>query len=88
MKKKKLTVREVLQEMITTHTGSISSKIIIGAITYLLLTTAVIGLMFINPGFPGLTEIVSILILTSSSLLGLTTIENLKQKKNYGKTED
>ena len=86
--KKKLTVREILQEMITTHTGSISSKIIIGAITYLLLTAAVIGLMFINPGFPGLTEIVSILILTSSSLLGLTTIENLKQKKNYGKTED
>ena len=86
--KKKLTVREILQEMITTHTGSISSKIIIGAITYLFLTAAVIGLMFINPGFPGLTEIVSILILTSSSLLGLTTIENLKQKKNYGKTED
>lgn len=89
MKKKLLTLRETILDMITSHTGSISSKIVIGAVSYLILVTAIVILMFINPSFPGLTELISVLIITSASLLGLTTVENIKQKKeNYGKTED
>lgn len=89
MKKKLLTFRETVLDMITSHAGSISSKIVIGAVSYLILVTAIVILMFINPSFPGLTELISVLIITSASLLGLTTVENIKQKKeNYGKTED
>ena len=82
MKKKKLTIREIFIDMITNHSGSVSSKIVIGTVSYLSLVTAIVILMFINPSFPGLTELVSVLIITSSSLLGLTTVENIKQKKN------
>lgn len=80
--KKKLTFREILQDMITTHTGSVSSKIVIGAITYLIITAALLTLMFINPSFSGLSELLTVLILTSASLLGLTTVENIKQRKD------
>lgn len=73
-----MTVREILTQMITTHAGSISSKIVIGALAYMIVTIALILVMFINPGFPGLTEIVMTHILTSGSLLGLTTVENLR----------
>lgn len=68
--------------MITTHTGSVSSKIVIGAITYLIITAALLTLMFINPSFSGLSELLTVLILTSASLLGLTTVENIKQRKD------
>ena len=89
MAKKKLGFREILQDMITTHVGSISSKIVIGALTYLILTAAMVTIMFINPAFPGLTELVSVLIITSASLLGLTTVENIKQTKNgNGRNKD
>ena len=88
MKKKKLTIREIFIDMITNHSGSVSSKIVIGTVSYLSLVTAIVILMFINPSFPGLTELVSVLIITSSSLLGLTTVENIKQKKNYGRTKN
>lgn len=80
--KNKLTFREILQDMITTHSGSISSKIVIGAITYLIITAALLTLMFINPNFSGLSELLTVLILTSASLLGLTTVENIKQRKD------
>lgn len=66
-------------DMITTHVGSISSKIVVGALCYILITVALLVLMFVNPSFPGLSEILSVLIITSASLLGLTTIENIKQ---------
>lgn len=80
--KNKLTFREILQDMITTHTGSVSSKIVIGAITYLIITAALLTLMFVNPSFSGLSELLTVLILTSASLLGLTTVENIKQRKD------
>ena len=80
--KNKLTFREILQDMITTHTGSVSSKIVIGAITYLIITAALLTLMFVNPNFSGLSELLTVLILTSASLLGLTTVENIKQRKD------
>ena len=89
MAKKKLGFRETLQDMITTNVGSVSSKIVIGAVSYLILVAAVVTLMFINPSFPGLAELVSVLIITSSSLLGLTTVENIKQKKEpYGRVKN
>jgi hypothetical protein len=37
--------------------------------------------MFVKPEFPGLQEIVIVLILSSTSLLGLTTVENIKDGK-------
>lgn len=79
--KDKLTFREGLIDMITTHAGSISSKIVIGALTYLIITAGLVLLMFVNPGFPGLSDLLTVLIITSASLLGLTTVENIKQKK-------
>ena len=75
--------------MITSLAGGISSKIVIGAITYVVLTLALIVLMFINPDFPGLSGIITTLILTSGALLGLTTVENIKQhSQNLNKKED
>ena len=44
--------------------------------------------MFVNPEFPGITELIGVLLITSASLLGLTTIENIKNPKEYGKTEN
>ena len=73
--------------MITTNIGSISSKIVIGALTYILITLALLVLMFVNPAFPGLSDLVTILIITSASLLGLTTIENIKQIPKKDKTK-
>ena len=63
--KRRVTFKEGLIDMITSNAGSISSKIVIGAVTYLILTA-------------GMT----VMIITSASLLGLTTVENIKQKKN------
>ena len=67
--------------MVTANDGGISSKIIIGSIAYLSITLALILVMFVNPCFPGLTEIVITHILTSGSLLGLTTVENIRNKR-------
>lgn len=84
-KKKGMSVRSILEEMITTNLGTISSKIVIGAVTYILVTLALIILMFVNPSFVGLDELVSVLLITSASLLGLTTIENIKNPKHHGR---
>lgn len=93
-KKKRIdNMKKLIMDMITTHVGSISSKIVVGALCYILITVALLVLMFVNPSFPGLSEILSVLIITSASLLGLTTIENIKQipgktggsKPNYRK---
>lgn len=86
--KRKLTFKEGIIDMITTHAGSISSKIVIGAITYLVLTAGLITLMFVNPSFPGLADLITVMIITSASLLGLTTVENIKQKKPNDGTKD
>lgn len=86
--KKKFSIGDIIRDMITTHVGSISSKIIVGATTYFLLTVVLVILCFVNPGFPGLSELISVLLITSASLLGLTTVENIKQPKNHGKIED
>lgn len=75
--------------MITSLAGGISSKIVIGAITYVVLTLALIVLMFANPEFPGLSGIITTLILTSGALLGLTTVENIRQhSQNLNKKEE
>ena len=77
----KLGIREILQRMVTANDGGISSKIIIGAIAYIIITLSISLVMFINPSFPGLTEIVITHICTSGALLGLTTVENIKNKR-------
>jgi hypothetical protein len=85
-KKALLGIREILEKMITTNLGTVSSKVIIGAISYMIITIAIVVVIFVNPGFPGLTEIVITHILTSGSLLGLTTVENIRNsvKNNRG----
>lgn len=85
---KRLSLGNIIREMITTNLGTISSKIIIGALSYILITLSLIVLMFVNPNFPGITDLITVLLITSASLLGLTTIENIKNPKVYGKTED
>ena len=85
--KKYLSFRVILQKMITTNLGTISSKVIVGATSYLLLTVSLIVLMFVNPDFPGLPEIITVLLITSASLLGLTTIENIKNPMEKLKTK-
>ena len=80
--KRRVTFKEGLIDMITSNAGSISSKIVIGAVTYLILTAGMITLMFVYPAFSGFAVFLTVMILTSASLLGLTTVENIKQKKN------
>ena len=74
-------IKENLQKMITANDGGISSKIVIGASGYAIMTLAIVLVMFVNPAFPGLTEIVITHLLTSASLLGLTTVENIRNKR-------
>ena len=83
-------IKNILIKMITSLAGGVSSKIVIGAITYVILTIALILLMFINPDFPGLSGILTTLMVTSGALLGLTTVENIKQfhQKEENKKED
>lgn len=71
---------EFLEKFYSTKDGAVSSKIVIGATTYISLVIAIIVLMFVDPDFPGLEDVVVILILSSTSLLGLTTVENIRDK--------
>lgn len=88
---------DFLERFASTKDGAISSKIIVGAFTYLLLVISVVVLMFIHPEFPALSDVVVVLILSSTSLLGLTTVENIRDripshkrppKFNNGPTEE
>lgn len=74
------TMKQIIKSMITSLAGGISSKIVIGAITYLILIIALVVLMFTNPDFPGLSEIITTSIITSGALLGLTTFENIRHR--------
>ena len=75
-----------LKEMITSPRGAVSSKRVIGSVTYLALTIAVIVLCFIDPEFKNLDDILETLIFASTTMLGLTTFENAKNKtKNQKK---
>lgn len=67
-------------KMITSARGGVSSKIVIGSISYLLIVGAIITMMFLKPDFPGISDLVSVSLITSSSLLGLTTVENVSTK--------
>ena len=68
-------MRKFLKELITTN---VSSKVVIGSLTYFLITIVLLIISFINPEFPGLGDLITVLIITSASLLGLTTVENIK----------
>lgn len=84
----KLSFRETIQDMITSNAGSVSSKVIVGTVTYMVIILALIVMMFVNPTFPGLSDLISISILSSSSLIGLTTIENIRQKRKGPKHDE
>lgn len=76
-------IRELLLKMVTSGSG-ISSKRIVGAICYIILTISIVILSFINPNFNGLENILITMIITTASLLGMTTLENINKikKKN------
>lgn len=78
---------EFLEKFCMTKDGAISSKIVVGAITYFMLVISAIVMMFVHPEFPGLQEIVITLIISSTSLLGLTTVENIKDRIKKEKPE-
>ena len=80
-------IKEFLLKLITSRSG-VSSKRFVGAICYIMITVAVIVLSFVNPGFSGLSEIIITLIITTASLLGMTTIENLKHLKKEDKKDE
>ena len=73
-------MKEFLKMMATSAQGGISSKIVIGGITYVMLVVAMIVCMFVKPEFAGLTELIITCVVTSASLLGLTTVENIRQQ--------
>lgn len=81
-------IKSILIKMITSLAGGISSKIVIGAITYVILVLALIILMFVNPEFPGLSGILNTVLITSGALLGLTTVENIKQHSQNLKNKE
>ena len=47
---------EFLEKFCMTKDGAISSKIVVGAITYFMLVISAIVMMFVHPEFPGLQE--------------------------------
>lgn len=69
-------MKEFLLSLLKSGSG-ISSKRFIGALCYILITLGIIILSFINPDFEGLSSIITTLIITTASLLGLTTVEKL-----------
>lgn len=80
-------MKQFLLKVISSGSG-ISSKRTVGAITYIILTLSIIVLAFINPNFTGLCDILITLIITSASLLGITTFENIKKKSNKQEKTD
>lgn len=77
-------MKDLLYKMITSGSG-VSSKRLIGAVCYLILTISLVVLLFIRQSrFSGLENIFITMIITTASLLGITTIENISKigKKN------
>ena len=70
-----------IKKVVTNKKGEISSKIVIGGLSYVVILLAVVVIMFVNPQFPNLPDIINVLIVTSATLLGLTTVENVKHIK-------
>jgi hypothetical protein len=81
------TFLKFLEKFYSTKDGAVSSKIVIGSITYVILVISIIVLIFVNPEFSGIQEIIITLIISSTSLLGLTTVENIKDKLKKKKDE-
>ena len=73
-------IKEFLYKVVTSGSG-VSSKRVIGGVCYLLLTVSMIVLSFVNPKFPGINDILITLIITTTSLLGITTVEKFTTEK-------
>ena len=76
-----------IKEMISSPRGAISSKRVIGSVSYIVLTVTVIILCFVNPSFKNLDDILETLIFASTTMLGLTTFENIKNKTEKEKKD-
>lgn len=78
-------MKDFLLKVFTAGSG-ISSKRVIGAVCYFMLTISIIVLSFIKPDFPDISSIINTLIITAASLLGITTVEKfgslLKREKD------
>jgi hypothetical protein len=77
-------MKDFLLKVVTSGSG-VSSKRVLGALCYLIITISLIVLAFINPEFSGLSDMISTLIITTASLLGMTTIEKFT---SYKKKDD
>lgn len=77
-------MKDFLMKMVTSGSG-ISSKRVIGAVCYVIITISIMILAFIKPDFSGLSDIISTLIITTASLLGMTTIEKFSSYFNKDK---
>ena len=77
-------MKDFLMKMVTSGSG-ISSKRVIGAVCYVIITISIMILAFIKPEFSGLSDIISTLIITTASLLGMTTIEKFSSYFNKDK---
>ena len=80
-------IKEFLFKMVTSGSG-VSSKRVIGGFCYILLTISMIVLSFVNPDFSGINEILMTLIITTASLLGITTFENINNGKSISKNQE
>ena len=80
-------MRDIFIKLISSRSG-VSSKRFIGTLGYIVLLVSMIALAFINPFFPGIDDILIALIITSASLLGITTLENISKKSLDTKTDD
>ena len=76
-----------IKEMITSPRGAVSSKRVIGFVTYLALTITVIVLCFVNPSFKNLDDTLETLIFASTAMLGMTLFENVKNKTKNPKDD-
>lgn len=70
-------MKELLTKMVTSAQGGISSKIIIGSVTYTLLILTIVVYAF-TKGLEGMETLFIGALTTSAALIGLTTVENIR----------
>ena len=72
-----------IKEMITSPRGAVSSKRVIGSVSYIALSITVIVLCFINPEFKNLDDILEALIFASTTMLGFRQGDKGKEKLDF-----
>ena len=70
-----------IKEMITSPRGAVSSKRVIGSVSYIALSITVIVLCFVNPSFKNLDDILETLIFAGTTMPG--SIFPSKEERNW-----